>query len=300
MAVGRGVGVVDDGLRAPELKGRPPGQVLLGDEALLKELHGTGDGHPAGDGVKPQAVAEVVGLGDGDKILYAAAGPVGPATLILRPFALAFGGKLGYPGALYGAGKTAPVLLEVAFLHQGLAAYLLGAFKDPGLEVAGGVEAVFVDDVVKDLGPEFGKPLPGYLVLTDDLKLLADELLEGVRALGAVLAPYHDGLKPLSSHHRAHPGAAGCPVFVVNDTGETHQVFPGRADTGHLGLLLAHLFPEAVGHLVGLKTPEVGSGPELGLVPVKGEIYGLLGRPFKDDEVVACGLKFRPEVPPGV
>src|SRR4030042_1558890 len=75
---------VGDGFdRLAQEIGATESQVAI-DDPPLGQLHGTGDSGTGGDGVQPQFVAEVFGLGDGLQIGDAAGCPQRPERLLLR------------------------------------------------------------------------------------------------------------------------------------------------------------------------------------------------------------------------
>ena len=132
------------GLRVVPLELDPAG-IGFAQQAALEAFHCPGEGRPGGDGVQPQAVAQLVAGGHGDDIIHAQVGAQQADQFVFRAAVLA-GDREGAIRAFHRAlardrAGIAGLGAPVQHLLHALAADPLRAIERPVLEVIGGQDA---------------------------------------------------------------------------------------------------------------------------------------------------------------
>jgi len=258
----------------------------IGQHALLRHLHGAGDGGAHGDGVEPGAVAGVVGLDDRLEVADPAGRAEGPDALVLGPLAGGVAGR-GAPRATDAASAAGRAALEEV-APQRLARDGRGMLELRGAEVPRRQDTSLVQDVHEHRRPELGQRLRRDRVRLEELLgLIGDERqpvrIGDHRAMAAVVGDDHR-LEALGAHHRPQAAASDRPSPIVDDGGEEDAALAGRADDAGLGAGMGVAqASKRGGHL---HAPQLARGEQGDLDPVGG------GEDFADGR--AAGARGRP------
>ena len=213
---------------------------------------------------------------------------------------------MGDAAAGNGAAETSLVGQEITvppgghFLHR-LGVDLTNALELDLVEVAGRQRAERLHGVDHGVGAELGQLLAA-VVLGEQRMGLAHHRHESLGIVdrnpdGAV---DRDRLEVFGTHDRAHAGAPGGAVQVVDDAGEAHAALAGDADRGDLeqGVLVLGLdpflgFPDRL-------APELAGRDDLDLLVDDVQVDRLGGDPLDDEQVVAGELELGAELAAGV
>ncbi len=286
--------------------GVAPGQVeaarvLWADQPRVEAVEGPGDRRPAGDGIHPVLVANLIRGGDGLQVVDPAVGAEGRQRLVFRAAVARLGQEvtlahLDHALAAHRAGVAGVAPLEDGVGHP-LPADRLRPVEHAAGPVAGGQAAALLLDQHRLGGAvqahrvnirigEVPRPPAGQLV---------QPLLIGQRR--AVFAPHRNRLEVLRSHHRAHAGTPVGAVAHAHDRGEAHALLARRADLEHFDLLVAQLRLERVLCLARDLAPQVRGVAQLGLAVVNPQVDWTRRPPLDHDRVEPGELHLGGEEP---
>ena len=228
-------------------------ELLFGEHAHFIQLHHRSNSCAEADGVNAFFVAQHVGILQGIQIIHAIGCAKRPSSFVFQAAGCApvlrlvlYREVVFVDGLDAAAGNRAAEAGLVG--HQGLFAIgrarrghrfgrnVFCAFKLVVAVITGRQRAHFVDHVHQHLRAIGGQALACHGVVSQDFFLLFGDFHEGLRiadiahALGAA---HGNCLQILAAHDRAHAGAAGCAMQIIDHRSKENSVFPGFADTAH-------------------------------------------------------------------